>query len=58
MMNIGDNVTLDNEEGCIVPPGSYIVTAINADGSFCVDGGCIGVWPRRIVKGNDDVQNA
>lgn len=53
-MKPGDIVTLDDEEGYIVPPGQHIVTAINDDGSFCVDGGCIGVWPRRIVKENDN----
>lgn len=45
---VGDVVVLGHEDDCIVPEGTYTVTAVNENGSFHV-GGNIGVWPRRVV---------
>lgn len=49
-LTVGDVVELIDEFDCIVPPGSYTVTHVNENGSFCVNGGRTGVWPRRIKR--------
>lgn len=46
---VGDHVTLDDEEDCTVPPGTYQVSKVNENGSFHV-GGNTAVWPRRILS--------
>lgn len=45
---VGDRVTLEHEEDCIIPAGTYTVSKVNPDGSFHV-GGNTAVWPRRIA---------
>ena len=45
---VGDQVTLDDEEDCIIPTGTYTVSKVNENGSFHV-GGNTAVWPRRIL---------
>lgn len=47
-LRAGDEVTLGDEPGCIVPAGTHRVSRVNADGSFHV-GGNTAVWPRRII---------
>lgn len=44
----GDVVVLVDEIDCIVPAGAYEITAVNADGSFHVEGGNTAIWPRRV----------
>jgi hypothetical protein len=46
---VGDQVTLDDEEDCIIPAGTYTVSKVNENGSFHV-GGNTAVWPRRILS--------
>lgn len=46
---VGDQVTLDDEDDCIIPPGTYTVSKVNENGSFHV-GGNTAVWPRRILS--------
>lgn len=47
---LGAFIELDDELDCIIPPGLYRVTHVNADGSFHVNDGNTAVWSRRIVR--------
>lgn len=47
-LQVGQAVTLADEDDAIVPAGHHIVSKINQDGSFHV-GGNTAVWPRRIL---------
>ena len=50
----GQSVLLCEELDAVVPAGRHIVSAVNKDGSFHCDGGRTAVWPRRIVKENEE----
>lgn len=45
---VGSTVRLRPEQDAIIPPGEYVVSKVNEDGSFHV-GGNTAVWPRRIA---------
>lgn len=46
--SVGLTVVLGDEEGSIVPAGTYQISALNDNGSFHV-GGNVAVWPRRVT---------
>lgn len=49
MIKVGHKVRLIGEADSVIPAGTYLVSKVNADGSFHV-GGNTAVWPRRVIR--------